>query len=83
MKFERLTEPLIGEYLAVLQEGGAITSFQSTVIFSRGSTVQFSYNQASDGGAILAIESTITAYGSTTLSNNIANSNGGGISQAK
>ena len=65
-------------------EGGVITSFQSTVIFGSGSTTQFINNQARDGGAILAIESTITMYGKTVIASNnmtlIANSSGGGIS---
>ena len=62
------------------QEGGAITSFQSTVIFTRKSIVHFSNNRASDGGALLATDSTITIYGEITIANNMANSSGGGIS---
>ena len=75
LKFEHTSVPLIES-----QEGGAITSFQSTVIFTRKSTVYFSNNRASHGGAILAIESTLTIYGETTIANNMANSSGGGIS---
>ena len=78
--FINFTQPVILRNGNMDQEGGAITSFQSTVIFSRESTVHFSNNQASHGGAILASESTITIYGETTIANNMANSNGGGIS---
>ena len=75
LKFENTSVPLIAS-----QEGGAITSFQSTVIFTRESVVHFSNNQASYGGAILATESIIIIYGETTIANNMANSSGGGIS---
>ena len=61
------------------EEGGAITSFQSTVIFTGVSNL--SNNQARHGGAILAIESKIMMYGETTIANNTATvSSGGGIS---
>ena len=61
------------------EEGGAITSFQSTVIFTGVSNL--SNNQARRGGAILAIESKIMMYGETTIANNTATvSSGGGIS---
>ena len=63
---------------------GVITSYLSTVVFARYSTINISSNQAGDGGAILAIESTIIMYGETTIANNnlttTANSSGGGIS---
>ena len=61
------------------EEGGAITSVQSTVIFTGVSSL--SNNQARRGGAILAIESKIMMYGETTIANNTAIvSSGGGIS---
>ena len=61
------------------EEGGAITSFQSTVIFTGVSSL--SNNQARRGGAILATESKIMMYGETTIANNTATvSSGGGIS---
>ena len=61
------------------EEGGAITTFQSTVIFTGVSSL--SNNQARRGGAILAIESKIMMYGETTIANNTATvSSGGGIS---
>ena len=62
-------------------EGGAITSFRSTVIFTGVSNLL--NNQARRGGAILAIESKIMVYGEITVANNTAtltNSSGGGIS---
>ena len=80
LTFENSMEPVIAGNGITSQEGGAITSFQSTVIFTRESVVRFSNNRASDGGALLATESTITIYGETTIANNMANSSGGGIS---
>ena len=62
-------------------EGGALTSVQSTVVFNE--TTIFLNNQARQGGAILAIESTITItfYGTTTIySNTATDGKGGGIS---
>ena len=63
---------------AVATEGRAITSFQSTIIFTGLSSL--SNNQAT-GGAILASESKIMMYGETTIANNTATVSGGdGIS---
>ena len=60
-------------------EGGALTSLQSTLIFTGESNL--SNNQAKHGGAILASESKIVMYGKTMIANNMAtDSNGGGIS---
>ena len=60
-------------------EGGAITSFQSSMLFTGVSTLL--NNQAGSGGAILATESTIALYGEVVISNNMASSsNGGGMS---
>ena len=80
LTFENSMEPVIAGNAVTSQDGGAITSFQSTVIFTKESVVHFSNNRASDGGALLATESTITIYGETTIANNMANSSGGGIS---
>ena len=82
--FKNSTEPFIAVNESTNQEGGVITSFQSTIYFARGSSSHFSNSRARDGGAILAIESTIIMYGETTIANSnittIANSSGGGIS---
>ena len=85
ISFENFMEPLNRGNGVTSQEGGAITSLQSTVIFTRQSSVHFLNNQASQGGAILATESTITIDRSTKtkIAENIAtkrNSCGGGIS---
>ena len=80
LTFKNSMEPVISGNEVTRQEGGTITSFQSTVIFTRESLVQFSNNRASDGGTLLATESMITIYGETTIANNMANSSGGGIS---
>ena len=78
LKFENFTEAIrLGN---TTEEGGAISSFQSTVIFTRESIVHFSNNTARNGAAILATESTITMYGETAIANNVANVSGGGIS---
>ena len=77
-KFENCSEPSNKTSLT-LKEGGALTSFQSTVVFN-GETSLLN-NQARQGGAILAIESTILLYDTTAIANNTATSNsGGGIS---
>ena len=78
LKFDNCSEPVIPGNGT--QEGGAITSFQSTVTFNIGSIAHFSNNQANHGGAILATESTIKLYGQTTIVNSMANSIGGAIS---
>ena len=83
IEFQRNTEPFYAGSDVINHEGGAITSFQSAVTFTRGSTSYFSNNQASHGGAILATETTITIYGEILIASNmvgIENSNGGGIS---
>ena len=59
------------------QEGGAITAFQSDVIFKGTSTLL--YNGANNGGAIQASFSKLNVYGSLLLSNNTARITGGGI----
>ena len=81
-KFENSHKALITD--DGFSQGGVITSYLSTVVFARYSTIHISSNQTRDGGAILAIESTIIMYGETTIANNnlttTANSSGGGIS---
>ena len=56
-KFENSNKVLITD--DGFSQGGVITSYLSTVVFARYSTIYISSNQAGDGGAILAIESTI------------------------
>lgn len=84
-RFENCGKPLFAKMAPdnheahTLQEGGAITSFKSTVNFTGVSNL--SNNKASRGGAVLAIESTIVVYGRVTIANNTAaNNNGGGVS---
>ena len=83
-KFEDSNNALLTNDVSFSQ-GGVITSYQSTVMFARDSTLScFSRNKARNSSVILAIESTIIMYGETTIANNnltsIANSSGGGIS---
>ena len=60
------------------QIGGAITSYQSSIVFTGIS--YFLHNQASNGGAILATESTITIFSRVVIAKNVAtNYNRGGI----
>ena len=75
-RFENCMEP--SSKTGALRQGGAITSYQSTILFTGVSSLL--NNQANGGGAILATESTIVMYGETIIDNNTAtNSNGGGI----
>ena len=77
-RFENCAEPS-GKPAGEREEGGAVTSVQSTVIFTGVSNL--SSNKARRGGAILAAESTILMYGETIIENNTAtDSSGGGIS---
>ena len=60
-----------------VQEGGAITSFQSRILFTGVSKLV--NNAARDGGAILATQSTLTMYSQTAIASNCAtNSSGSG-----
>ena len=75
--FENGAEPS-NKIANVIEEGGAITSFQSTVIFLGVSNL--SKNEARHGGAILATESKVLIYGKITIADNAAtNGSGGGI----
>ena len=87
LKFEKFEKNFYKAHMPdneSFSQGGVITSYQSTVVFARYSKIYISNNQAREGGAILAIESTVIMYGKTTIANNnlttIANSSGGGIS---
>ena len=62
-RFENCTESLSGTAndIEACPEGGAITSFQFTVIFTGVCTL--SNNQARYGGALLATESKVMVYG--------------------
>ena len=60
-----------------LHEGGAITAFQSKLIFDGKS--YFTRNHAHSGGAIQAIETKIHIHGTFTIANNSAVKNGGGV----
>ena len=64
--------------ISTLQEGGALTTFHSDVIFTGES--HFVKNTAREGGAILAIGSRISLKGRTLIGNNTATVNGGGVS---
>lgn len=59
-----------------LHEGGAITAFQSKLIFDGKS--YFTRNHAHSGGAIQAIETKIHVHGTVTIANNSAVKSGGG-----
>ena len=60
-----------------LQEGGAITSFQSEIFFH--DYTRIFDNFAGNGGAVLAIKSKINVLGQIMVANNTAAENGGGI----
>ena len=82
INFNNSTEPTGKTELkdiATFREGGAITSFKSTIIFT--GTSSLTKNQARHGGAILATDTTIIVDGDIRIANNMALSgNGGGIS---
>ena len=59
-----------------LQEGGAITSFQSNAFFY--GTCSLEHNCADSGGAIYSIDSKIYVSGIVTISYNTASKDGGG-----
>ena len=60
-----------------LDEGGAITAFQSDVTFYGTSHIM--HHRASQGGAIRATEAKLSVQGSLTIANNTAWLDGGGI----
>ena len=82
INFSNSTEPTSKTELqdiATFQEGGAITSFKSTIIFT--GTSSLTKNQARHDGATLATDTTIVMDGDIRIANNMALSgNGGGIS---
>ena len=79
VSIENGREPPDSGDIITSQDGGAVTSLKSTVVFS--GEISLLNNSARRGGAILAIGSTITMYGQTIIANNTAtNSSGGGIS---
>ena len=63
---------------SAFQEGGALISILSAVAFA--GTSKFVGNQGQYGGAILAIESMISMSDATTIANNSATFEGGGLS---
>lgn len=62
---------------ASIEEGGALTSFQSNVFF-KNQTI-FTNNTSNFGGAIFATESEFYNYGELVISNNRALHSGGGV----
>ena len=61
----------------LLEEGGAITTFQGMITFYGLSTLM--RNNASTGGAINAIEAKLYIHGNVTVVNNSAMGDGGGV----
>ena len=60
-----------------LQEGGAITLFQSNAFFEGSCSLQ--NNHADNGGAMHSSESKIYVNGDVTIAHNTATGNGGGV----
>ena len=60
-----------------IQEGGAITLFQSNVFFDEECNLE--YNHAENGGAIHSTESKLYVNGDVTIAHNTATGNGGGV----
>ena len=61
------------------QEGGAVTLFQSNMLFFYGIYCCFQHNFAENGGAIRSTESKIIANGRILIEHNKATRNGGGV----
>ena len=59
------------------QEGGAVTGFQSDIVFT--STSKLMYNSAVWGGGISVTQSKLYVFGNVTVSQNSASVSGGGI----
>ena len=78
-RFENCAEPSLNHNSELSRkEGGAITSYHSSVTFT-GETILLN-NQARDGGAIVAIDGDIIVWDETLISSNNATSySGGGI----
>ena len=60
-----------------IQEGGAITLFQSNIFFDGSCNLE--HNLAENGGAILSTESKLYVNGDVTIAHNTATRNGGGV----
>ena len=60
-----------------LEEGGAITAFQSEIILA--GTTSLMHNRARKGGAIHATEAKLHIHGTVTVANNTALQSGGGV----
>ena len=60
-----------------IQEGGAITLFQSNIFFD--GECNFEHNYAENGGAIHSTESKLYVNGDVTIAHNRATGNGGGV----
>jgi len=82
VKFARFTIFMNNSYFdsgsPPIQEGGAVTSFQSKLIFMDTANLIFNIGY-SKGGAILATESKLYMYGDTNIAHNTASVSGGGI----
>ena len=62
-----------------LDQGGGLTSFQSTVNFTGNSNTYIMYNEAYNGGGILSTESALYNFGNTIIKSNRAKQSGGGM----
>ena len=60
-----------------IQEGGAVTLFQSNIYFDKSCSLQ--HNHAENGGAIYSTDSKLYVYGNVYVEHNTAAGNGGGV----
>ena len=67
----------VQENFANIEEGGAITLYQSNVIFK--GEYRMEYNEARNGGAMLVTESKVFVSGRLLIANNKALLHGGGV----
>ena len=63
--------------IVTYQEGGAVTGFQSEIVFD--GTCTLTNNRAENGGALYTTQSKVHVIGEVTIANNTATANGGGI----
>ena len=68
---------LFNNRLIPIEEGGAITTLQSSIEVS--GTIFLTNNSAENGGAMYILESTFSMNGDITITNNYAGESGGGI----
>ena len=76
-KFVNNQSPKFNATTDIVQEGGAITLFQSNIYIDGKCSLE--HNHAANGGAIYSTESKFYVNGDVTIAHNTATGNGGGV----